>query len=53
MTHQSVVRIQGNAEFLLIENLEWMLRQAGRSASVGVAEQTDFQGDAFVENVLS
>ena len=51
--HQAVVRVQRDAELLLIENFERMLRQTGRGAGVNVAQQANLEGDALVEDVLS
>ena len=52
MAHQSIVGVERNAEFLLIENLEGMLRQTWRGAGVDIAEQAKLQRDSFVEHVL-
>jgi len=50
--HQSVVRVQSDAEFFLIKNLEWMLCQGRRSPGVNITQQANLQWNAFVENVL-
>src|ERR1035438_5866711 len=50
--HQPVVGVEGDAKFLLIKNLERMLRQSGRGAGVDIAEQANFQRDSLVEHVL-
>src|SRR3979411_604159 len=50
--HQPVVRVQRDAELLLIKNFERMLRQTGCCARVYVAQQANLQGDALVEDVL-
>src|ERR1700722_2187978 len=52
LAHQAIVRVQRDPEFLLIKNSEGMLRQAGRSPGVNVAQQADLERDTFVENVL-
>src|SRR5207244_7332508 len=51
--HWSVVRGQGDAKFLLIENLKRMLRQTGCCARMNVAEQADFQWNPLIQNILS
>src|SRR5947208_9376229 len=48
IAHQSVVRVQGDAKFLLIENLKRMLRQTGGCARMNVAEQADFQWNPLI-----
>ena len=51
--HQPVVRVQRDAEFLLVKNPEGMFRQTRRGARVHVTQQANLQRDALVENVLS
>src|SRR4029077_15123970 len=52
VAHQPVVGVEGDAKFLLIQNLKRMLGQAARSTSMDVAEQANLQRNPFVENVL-
>src|SRR5579864_1850310 len=53
VTHQPVVRIQRYPEFFLIKNLERMVLQARRSARMHITDQTDFQRNSLVQNILS
>src|SRR5882762_3253525 len=52
VAHQPVVSVEGDAKFLLIQNLKRMRGQAACSPGMDVAEQANLQRNPFVENVL-
>src|SRR5581483_5283903 len=52
VTHQAVIRVQGDPEFLLVQNFERMLRQTRSRPGVYIAEKADLERDALVQNIL-
>jgi hypothetical protein len=52
ITHEAVIGVEGDAEFLLVENPERMLFEAAGRAGVDVADEANLEGGALVENIL-
>src|SRR5215472_1336147 len=52
VAHQAVIGVQSDAKLGLIKDLEGMFGKAGGSAAMDIANEADFQGNAFIENVL-
>src|SRR5205809_7405952 len=52
VAHRTIVGIESDAKFFLIENLERMFVQTARSPGMNIAQQANLQRNSFVENVL-
>src|SRR6201982_3584836 len=52
VAHQAVIGVQTDAKLGLIKDLEGMFGKAGGGAGMDIASEADFEGNAFIENVL-